>query len=695
MASAGPGILECARGFLMPTANLQPSFAGGLISPALHGRVDLARYDTGLATANNVFVHEYGGVSNRPGTEFIHEVVNSAVAHRLIPFALDDDDSLVLVFGNTTMQVITNGAVVQSGGSDYLVATPFTTAQSRDMDYAQSLDVMYFAQKLSYPTKVSRAANDSWTFSSVSPDPTLTSPTISSLVTGSSAAPTRTYRYKVSAIIDGVESFPSAEYNILAKRLGVDNNAIEVYWGDVGADRYNIYRTLNQTYGFIGTSPSLGFFDDNYIADLTITPVEASGLWGAAGEYPRAVSMHQQRLIYGGSINQPETVWCSRVGDYENFTKSETTVASDRMEVDIAGVNLNTIEFFLPIQDLVIFTSGGEFTLTGDDGTLSATNPVIRKHSGAGISGPKPVLVNDTALFVDGSGTVVRDLRYALESDGYAGNNLSIFCPHIFKGRQVTDWAYASSPHSIVWVVLDNTDLVSFTYQREHQVWAWCEHDVGGAVESIASVPEGGVDGVYLLVQRTVNGSSKRYIERLHSRTFTEETPEDCFFVDCGLTYSGTAATSISGLDHLEGESVVALADGAYVPGLTVSSGSVTLPFAASKVHVGLPYTAEIETLPASIMLQDSGAARGRPHNITHAKVQLHKSRGVKMGHNELAPMPSDTTDLAGANDLRTGLFDVDLYPEWNPEGGIRIVQEYPLPMTVLGVVPEISIGRS
>lgn len=682
----------------MPTASIQPSFAGGILSPALHGRVDLARYDTALKTARNMFVDAHGGISNRPGTEFVCEVEDSNYKHTLIPFALDDEDSLVLVFGRYTMQAIDSGGVVQAGGGgDYTFTTPFTEDIANGLDYSQSLDVVFLTNRGIHPQKLSRLANNSWTIGDVLVDPQITAPTITAINPSHTSGSIRRYEYKVSAIVDGVESFPSTFDFVDCTVLGESNSRNEIIWSDVGADRYNVYRSAhyNSRFLYIGFSEGTSFMDDNIVADGTITPVVASGLFGSSSEWPRAVALHQQRLVMGGSATEPETVFASRTGDFENFTKSETTVASDRMEVDMVGVSLNTIERFMPMRDLVVFTSSGEFVLTGPDNVMTAVNPIMTRHSAAGTSGVKPLLVNDTAIFVDRTGSTVRDLRYSLEADGYAGNDLTIFSPHLFKGRRVREWGYSQAPHSVVWAVMDDGSLLSFTYQREHQVWAWCEHDIGGYVESVAVVPEGGEDRVYLEVARSINGGLKRYIERLHSRSFNSLA--ECFFVDCGLTYEGAAATTISGLGHLEGQNVVALADGAVVDGLTVSSGAVQLPHAASVVHVGLPYSSEIETLPAAVALQDFGQARGQPHNITRAKIQVVDSRGFRLGNGDsaLSQPATATTDVASAHALQSGLFDVDLFPNWNADGTVRVVQEHPLPLTVVGIVPEVSIGRS
>lgn len=677
----------------MPTSRFQPSFAAGVLGPGLHGRIDIAKYDVGLKVGYNVFVHAHGGASNRAGTEMICEVMDHSLKHRLLPFTRDDDENFIMLMGNLSFKIIDNGAIVQSGGGDYQPPHPYTSSQLADLDYVQSVDVMYFAHDGKVPQEMSRTGATSWTFADLVIDPDITAPT--GLTVTSKNAGAETYTYKVAPVVDGVEGFPSsAASDATSEELSISGAENVISWTGT-ADEFNVYRERNGVFGYIGFTESNTFTDDNISPDMTVTPVVASGLFGSSGNYPSRVTLFQQRLAFAASINQPETIWTSRTGVYKNFTRSRILKDTDRIELDLSGEQVNRVRFMMQLRELLVFASSGEFSITGPNGALVATNPVQTQYGYSGAAAVKPLVVEDTALFVDSTGRSVRDLRYAFEQDGYTGNDLSIFASHYFKGRQIAGWAFAKNPFSIVWVYLDNGKLLSFTYKREHQVWAWCEHDLGGEVESVATIPEGTEDAVYMIVKRTINGSTKRYVERLHTRTFTDV--RDCFFVDCGITYDGAAATTITGLDHLEGEDVIALADGDVVEGLTVSGGSITLQNAASKVHVGLPYYAELETLPPAIDLDDVGSARGRPTSVSTLRLQFEETRGVKVGPNRdnFSEFIQTGGDLSVDIPLFTGMEEFTLYPEWDNEGTVVIRQDYPLPMTILGAAPDFSIGRS
>jgi len=684
----------------MPSAKFQPSFAAGVLGPGLWGRIDLAKYDSALKTGKNVFVHMHGGVSNRPGLRYVCEVMNSGFPHRLVPFVREVDDTAVLVFGNNAMGIVSNGARVQSGGTDYTISTPWSAAQVDTLDTVQSVDVVFTAQRAVSPRRISRLGPTNWTISTVPINPTVAAPTISSVdshggVVGD--ADGEDYSYQVTAVIDGTESFPSAIFTINdVERLdeaGAYN--LITFTAVTGADEYRIYKVRSGVGAYIGFTSGLTFKDDNISADVTVTPPVAASYFAGSGNFPSVVSIYQQRLAFGASDNDPETVWMSRVGDYLNFTKSRALVASDRAEFDLSGEQLNRIRAMLQLRDLLVFTSAGEFSVTGPDGGFDATNPIVTQYGYVGSSQVKPLVADDTALFVDRSGRNVRDLRYAYESDGYAGNDLTIFASHFFERRKIVSWDMAKNPWSVIWTVLDNGKLLAMTYKREHQIWAWTEMVIDGWVESVCCVPEGGNDATYLIVRRTINGTDRRYIERFDDREFDDAS--GAFFVDCGITYSGAAITTVTGLDHLEGRAVVALADGDVVQNLTVTGGAVTLPHAASTVHVGLPFTAEIETLPPAIQFDDIGSARGRPHSISAIRIQMEATRGIKVvtedgRANELVQTGGD---LSQEIPLWTGMHELTAPPQWNRDGTIKIRQDYPLPMTVLGLAIDLTIGRN
>jgi hypothetical protein len=315
----------------------------------------------------------------------------------------------------------------------------------------------------------------------------------------------------------------------------------------------------------------------------------------------------------------------------------------------------------------------------------------------------QPINVGEIVLFAQRSGGVIRDFSYSYGDDAWVGKDLTIMSRHLFENRSVKAWAYAQAPSSIVWVVLDDGSLVSLTYMKEHEVWAWTRHEsgAGAAFEDVTCIAEGGEDVPYFVVKRTINGATRRYIERLHSRAF--DHVEDAFFVDCGLTYAGAAVSHLSGLSHLEGCEVVALADGNVVRGLKVEGGAVSLPFAAAKIHIGLPYAAVLQTLDLDLgSVNELGSVQGRFKSISKVVLRVEKTRGIFVGPKDegrdsdrMVEFKQRSTEAWNeAIGLYTGDIDLTPAPDWNRAGGLFIKQFDPLPMSILALMPEVTLGR-
>lgn len=684
----------------------QPSFTAGELAPALWARVDLAKYNSGLKTALNLFIHSHGGASNRPGTEFVREVKASANEVHLIPFEFNAEQSYQLEFGNNYIRVFKNGGVILSGGSPYEVVTPYTSAQVFDLVFVQEADIMYIVHPLHAPRKLSRLADDNWTLTTVTFAPSMGAPTATGAFPGGpNIGSTTTYRYKVSAVSDasGEESLPSNSVSCV-NDLTIAGNFNQVTWNAVsGAGRYIVYKEDNGVYGYIGGTSGTNFNDDNIVPDLADTPQTARNPFPSAGNYPRVVTFIEQRLGFASSLNDPQAVWLSQSANYENFGYSSPSKASDAVTFRIKARKVNEIRSMLATKGMLILTSGAEWIVSGGSQSDAITPSSIRidNQGYRGASKVQPIVVGNTVLFSQNRGGVIRDFSYQFADDAYVGKDLTILARHLFENRKIKAWAYAQAPHSIVWVVLDNGALVSLTYMKEHDVWAWTRHESdGGIFEDVSVIGEGEEDVPYFIVRRNIGGVQKRYIERLHTRVFG--TVDDAFFVDCGLTYSGAPATVISGLGHLEGRNVVALADGNVVRNLTVSGGSVTLPIAASKVHIGLPIISALQTLDIDLgNVQGLGTVQGRKKSISGLTMRVENTRGIFIGPRDgarddrhLVEYKQRATEAWGEA-IRLYNGDIRMTPQWDwtDGGNVWIKQFDPLPMTILAVMPDVTLG--
>jgi hypothetical protein len=516
-------------------------------------------------------------------------------------------------------------------------------------------------------------------------------------------------KYVVAAISEesSEESLPSSPVTV-NNDLAYATNRNVLNWAAVpGASEYTIYKDSNGVYGYIGRSETTTFTDRNIVADIADGPQSARNPFDGPGHYPRVSSFIEQRLAFASTAQEPQGVWMSQSANYENFSVASPAKASDAVTFRIKSQQANEIRALVAVKGMMALTSGAEWLISG--GTQSdaiAPNAIKVDNQGyRGAARVQPIVVGNTVLFAQARGGVVRDFSFDFANDGFDGKDLTILARHLFEGREIKSWAYAQAPDSIVWTVLDDGSLVSLTYLKEHDVWAWTRHESGpgndAKFEDVAVISEGPEDVPYFIVRRTIGGVQKRYIERLHTRRFA--AAEDAFFVDCGLTYAGAPVSTISGLDHLEGQDVVALADGNVVRGLVVSDGAVTLPNAASKVHVGLPMAASMQPLDLDLgMVQTLGSVQGRTKSVANVTLRVEKTRGIFVG-----PRDGERGDehlvefkqrqLEAWNEaIRLHTGDISMTPawDWNTSGAMWIKQFDPLPMTILAIMPDVVIGR-
>lgn len=513
---------------------------------------------------------------------------------------------------------------------------------------------------------------------------------------------TKIYQYVVTAVdADGVESLPSARASISSKSLST-TYGVRLDWGNVtGADHYRIYKdpSVNSlVYGWIGDCNHSVFSDFNKAPLTSDAPPEDRQPFSGSNNRPSVVNYYQQRKVFANTTNEPQTIFTSQTARYNVMRTSTPARDDDAVTFTIAGLEVNEIRHVLSLDSMVLLTSGGEWLTTeGQDGVLSPSTVGVRLQSSNGSSWVPPVVINSTALYLQDKGNRIRDLGYEFTNDKWTGNDLSLMSEHLFDGFEIDEMTYAAEPYSILWCVRSDGALLGLTYQREHQVWGWHIHNTDGFFESVTTISEDGRDAVYVAVRRVVDGNTVRYVERLEARVTSSSA--GAFFVDSGLTYDGAAATVISGLDHLEGEAVAVLADGNVVNGLVVASGSITLPIAASVVQVGLPYTPVIETL--DIDLGGADVIKGKTVSVAAVMLQVEKSRGGWVGPKKddgstgqmVEIKPRYESDDYNSIELKDFKERVTIDPMWSLGGGIRVEQRDPLPLSILAVIPDISLG--
>ena len=840
------------------------NFTGGELSPRLDGRTDLTKYTSGCSTLENLVIYPHGAAARRPGSTFVAEVADSDNKTRLIPFEFSTTQTYMLEFsnlkirfykdsgsileGNKTITGITqaNPAVVTatshgySNGDEvlitavvgmtqvnnkrflvagvttntfqltdkdgtninstgytaygsagisnkiYEITTPYTTAQLFDIKFAQSADVMYITHPLHETTKLSRTAHTTWTLTDVdfTNGPFMDVNTTTTTLTPSNAS--------------------VGSRNITASAVTGINGGSGFISTDIGRQIH-----FNAGYGVITAITS------TTIAVATITTAFTNanaitawylGSFSDTTGHASSVTFFEQRLVFAGTTDQPQTIFFSKSGDYENMDANigGTIADDDAIIYTIASNQVNAIRFMTATRTLIIGTAGGEFTVSGGgtDSAVTPTNILIKKQSNHGAANVDAIAVGNATLFLQRAKRKIRELAYNFDVDGYIAPDMTILAEHISEGG-LTQIAYQQEPNQIVYGVRGDGELVGFTYQREQQVTAWHRHIFGGrfgnatitvtdyaniangtrivltkadgttttftsatssttgkfhtatsnnqtatnlktlidadsdftatvssnvvtitetspsstgfltikslddatrltktnegkaVCESISVIPTDDTEyQVWVIVKRTVNGITRRYVEYLNVFDFDQTDNTTFNFLDSALSYSGVAVSTISGLDHLEGQVVGILADGATHPNKTVTSGAISLDRSAKNVKVGLNYTSLLQTMRLNGGSQD-GTSQGKTKRIYDITVRMFETIGVEVGPNlsdmERIPFRSSADLMDEGIPTFTGDKEVEFRGNYETDGFIFVRQTQPLPFTILSLYPRLT----
>ena len=442
------------------------------------------------------------------------------------------------------------------------------------------------------------------------------------------------------------------------------------------------------------------------VGKLNATDEFSLGAFSETTGFPRACAFYEQRLVFAGTTSQPQALFFSVAGDFENMTESDTD--SSAMNYTIGSNQVNRILYLASARSMVVGTTGGEFVVraSGTDEPITPTNIQIKQQATYGSADVQPVQAGSYTLFVQRAKRKLRELGYVYDTDAYQAVDLTILADHVSENGLV-ELAYQQEPFSLVWAATGDGRLIGMTYRREEQVVAWHQHKLGGSfttggvttnhgiVENLAVIPgELNQDNLYMVVKRTINGATRRYVEILSAIDFGTDI-QDAIFVDSSLTYTGSSTSSLSGLDHLEGQSVSILEEGAAHPDKTVASGSITTDRATTKAQVGLSYTSTLKTVRLEAG-SASGTAQGKIKKIHSVVVRFFRTVGASVGTNldntDTIPFrdSSDPTDTAVP--LFTGDKTIEAQPSWDTEGSIVVKQTQPLPMTIVGIYPRVVV---
>jgi len=841
------------------------NFTGGELSPRLDGRNDLTKYSSSCKRLDNFIIYPHGAAARRSGTTFVAEVADSDNKTRLIPFEFSTTQTYMLEFSNLKIRfykdngsilegdktitgitqanpaVVTSSSHGYSNGDEvlissvsgmtevngkrflvagvttntfqltdkdgtninstsytayssggvankvYEIATPYTTAQLFDLKFAQSADVMYITHPSHEVEKLSRTGHTSWTLADVD---FTKGPMQDANTTDTTLNPGQ------SAVGTGIALVASAV-------TGIN--------GGSGFQSTDVGRFVFLSAGYAKIT---GVTDTTNATMTIITALDSAsatadwrlGAFSDTTGHPSCVTFFEQRLVFAGTSEQPQAIFFSRSGDYENMDANigGTVADDDAIIYTIASNQVNAIRFMTATRTLIIGTAGGEFTVSGGgtDSAITPTNILIKKQSNHGSANVDSVAVGNATLFLQRAKRKLRELAYNFDVDGYLAPDMTILAEHITEGG-VSQLAYQQEPNQIIWGVRGDGELIGLTYQREQQVTAWHRHIFGGrfgnatitvtdyaniadgtriiftkadgttttftsatssttgkfhttssnnqtatnlktlidadsdftatvssnvvtitetsplstgfltvkslddstrlaktdegkaVCESVAVIPTDDTEyQTWVIVKRTINGSTRRFVEYINNFDFTETNNTTFNFLDSALSYSGSAATTISGLDHLEGQTVSILADGATHPDKTVSSGSVTLDRSATNVKLGLAYKSILQTMRLNAGSQN-GTSQAKTKRIYEITIRLYESVGVEVGESldnmERIPFRTSSDPMDEGIPVFTGDKTVEFRGNYDTDGFIFVRQTQPLPLTILSLYPDLQ----
>ena len=681
------------------------NLSAGVISPRLRGRIDLRKYFDALETGENMLVLATGGGVRRPGTRHVTNVLSaggSAVGvARLFPFEFSAGNNLMLLFfeffgGGVVGYVFEDGALAFPGLNPpgFALSPTYSPDQLFDIKFVQSADILYLFHPNVAPQELQRTGPSnqqaSWNlvpFESgdgpYSPQNTIASKTLQPSATSG-----------VGITITGV----GVSFNVgdIGRKIRLQHVGI---WG------YVVITGI--------TSPTVITADVKAtLGGTTAVSTWRGGAWGGSSGFPRTGTFWQERLWIGGTTFEPQTVWSSNSGDFNEFRPSDPdgTVTDDQsITRTISDDRVNVIQRLVSTQrGLMVGTSGGLFLINAGalNDVATPDNAVVNRISSRTMHGRARVVIEDLPiLYVENGGRFVQALAFNVDADGLSSSPVSTLVDHLME-EEIVDLVSQSRPNRIVWALTATGRLYSLTFEPQDNIAAWMTHRLGGnfaggppIIESIATLFNGINDELWLLVKRTVNGTTVRHVELLAKVFDTLDNKDDAYYLDDGLTLTNSPATTAwSGVAHLEGETASVVADGAVDADVTIVGSAFTTTLATSTVHVGYHHASEITPVPLEVPI-DAGVSIGKVKNVHKVHIYVHRSGTFRIGQKG-ATLDRVFLHDGGANLGESVPLVTDLLSRTIDFNGaviaqLTIRQDLPLPLDILSLAVDMGIDDS
>lgn len=680
-----------------------------------------------------------------------------------INFTSTNTAPLLITLGTTDVSAQADN-IVLSTSEGYTIACPYLESEISELHYEQSFDVMYITHPSHKPKALTRYGHDNWSLADMAFDepawmdinktditlfPSGTTGTVTITASEDLFVSTdvgRAIRYKASdeliyninlitypgtgsQIYFDITFYPQTSDNISSSIIEADGSRTGLSYtsGTPGAGEFRIVNGQINTGDTLSTTQLIEIKQTNagsgiwgwgtitgYVNGTSVSVSVQSdfafahestqwrlGSWSVTTGYPKAVTLFEQRLWFGNTVAQPNTIWGSQTASFTNF-QPDNIDKKEQVDADTSvtfTLNTPAVKWLKGTQALVIGCQNGVIQITGSNGAITAANNFTRKDLNIESSDVLPTVAYNTIVHVEHLQKRIHALSYALSTYGFQEADVSNFSDHLVRDDKIKQVAFSSTPNSIIWALTDDGRLLSCLFRPDKGLVGWSRHELGGTdvvIESMAVIPGADYSELWLVVTRSIDGDSAQYIEVLQA-DYEFQDQELAFYVDCGISFDGSPTQSFNGLDHLEGETLSVLADGAVHPDVVVSSGAITLDDDYSIVHVGLGYNSDFETLPISAQGQE-GTTQPDAARIFQIDIKLYNSLNMLVGKDSTSLTRKtfrETSDNLGqAVPLFTGdyIFNYDGAFKFG-DTKVFIRQDQPLPFTMLALICKLEIN--
>ena len=652
----------------------------------------------GFSAGDEVFVSGVAGMTQVNGRRF--RVGTTAT------------NTFQLLDAITGAAIDTSGFTTYSAGGTaariYEVTHPYAAADLPLLKWTQALDTMFLFCPGYAPRKLTRSGDAAWAFSTPTfedgpylPENATTTTLTLGALSGSGVSLT----FSSTAGVNNGSGLSSADVGRLVRVLTKEDG------DDTPPYVWAVLRIASVSSTTVGTADFVYTGQD----EQTNTKREwRLGYWNDARGWPTCGVFHKGRLWLASSAAHPENVWGSEAENFLRFAPTPNAAFEDSIIPGPTATNAVTlvasddqaalIRWLLPTRPMIAGCSAGEQSVKASslDEAIGPDNATISPSSSVGAANTPPVRVDNVGLFLDRTQRRLYEVAYRLQDDNVAAVDLSLYAEHIGQGSPMKRIVWQRNPWRVIWACREDGQLVGCTYEREQEVVAWHRHPLGGLnakVLDLAVIPGAGQDELWLVVEREINGEARRFLEHMVDDRWAA-SPTDraqwCY-ADSALAYNGASVTALSGLDHLENETVTILADGAAHGSRIVINGAIALERASSTVQVGLGYSSVLETNNLEVG-NPLGAAVGRPKTLHSLTALMFDSLGGRVGPAAdrlealLYRTPGGAMDAAP--ELFTGAKTVEWPGGWQREKRILFLQDQPLPLNLVGFVPQMQINE-